>query len=55
MHFRLNVPDIEDFAEKLDALIYDEDLRHEIAEKQQEDAKQYDYRIAYERWRKWLD
>ena len=54
MHFRLNIPDVDDFAEKLDALIYDEDLRCEIAEKQQEDAKRYDYRAAYGRWRRWL-
>lgn len=55
MHFRLNIPDVDDFAEKLDAAIYDKDLRRRVAEEQKEAAKRYDYRMVYERWSKWLD
>ena len=55
MHFRLNIPDIDDFAEKLDAAIYDEDLRRRVAEEQLEDARRYDYRVVYKRWRRWLE
>jgi glycosyltransferase involved in cell wall biosynthesis len=51
--YRLNIPDMDDYAEKIDQLVYDEKLRREIAEKQAEKIPEIDLSV-YRRFEKWV-
>ena len=52
--YRLNVPDLGDYAEVIDAMIYDASLREEVRAKQQSYVCQYDMYRVYGRFRRWL-
>jgi len=45
--FRLNIPDLKDYAEKIDLMVYDKKFREEVKEKQQEYIGEYDYKVVY--------
>jgi glycosyltransferase involved in cell wall biosynthesis len=52
--FRLNVPDLKDYAEKLDAVIYDKSLREELGAENAEAAERYEKSVVYSRFTKWV-
>lgn len=52
--YRLNLPDLADYAEKIDQLVYDDCLRSEVLARQQEYVSEYDYRVVYQGLRKYL-
>jgi glycosyltransferase involved in cell wall biosynthesis len=49
--YRINIPDMDDYAEKIDSLVYDKKLRMEVAEKQSGSAPDIS---VYRRFMKWL-
>jgi len=51
--FRLNIPSMDDYVEKIDWLVYDPKARREIAEKQSEKLPEIGLNV-YERFRRWL-
>jgi glycosyltransferase involved in cell wall biosynthesis len=53
-NYRLNIPDLKDYAEKLDAVIYDKSLREELGAKNAEAAERYDKYAVYSRFSKLL-
>jgi len=53
-NYRLNIPDLKDYAEKLDAVIYDRSLREELRAKNAEAAEKYDKYVVYSRFTKLL-
>lgn len=53
VNYRLNIPDIHDYVEKLEAMIYDKSLREEVRSKQQEYIDEYDI-SNYNRFRRYL-
>lgn len=50
-NYRLNYPDLKDFAERIDMLVYDAGLRREIGEKNMARALEYDIWKTYSRFR----
>jgi glycosyltransferase involved in cell wall biosynthesis len=52
--FRLNIPDLKDYAEKIDAVIYDRSLREELGAKNAEAAERYDKYAVYSRFSRLL-
>jgi len=53
-NYRLNIPDLRDYAEKIDKMVYDRSFRMEVMEKQQEYVDDYDYENTYQRFRKFV-
>jgi glycosyltransferase involved in cell wall biosynthesis len=49
-NYRLNIPDLKDYAERLDAVIYDRSLREELGAKNVEAATKYDKYAVYSRF-----
>jgi len=47
--YRLNYPDITDYAEKIDQMVYDRWYRQDIMERQQEYITEYNYKMVYRR------
>jgi len=52
--YRFNIPDMKDYAEKIDSLVYDKSLRHELGEKNMEKSERYEINKVYGNFRKWL-
>jgi len=52
--YRLNMPDQQHYAELIDAMIYDKQLRDEVKAKQQSYILQYDVYRVYQRFRRWI-
>ncbi len=52
-NYRLNIPDMKDYAEKIDCMVYDDWLRMSVLERQQKYVGEYDYSI-YQRFRRWM-
>ena len=52
--YRLNAPDLRDYAEVIDAMVYDDELREEVRAKQQSYVHEYDAYKVYQRFRRWL-
>jgi glycosyltransferase involved in cell wall biosynthesis len=52
--YRLNIPDVDDYVELIDAMIYDKRLRDEVKAKQQSYILQYDVYKVYQRFRRWI-
>ena len=52
--YRLNIPDLEHYAQLIDRMIYDKEFRGNVRLKQQEYIDEYDYRHVYRRFIKWL-
>jgi Glycosyl transferases group 1. len=51
--FRLNIPSMDDYVEKIDWLVYDWRARREIAERQSKKLAEIGLNV-YERFRRWL-
>ena len=52
--YRLNIPDLEHYAQLIDQMVYDKEFRENVRLKQQEYVDEYDYRHVYRRFIKWL-
>ena len=52
--YRLRIPDLMDYAEKLDQLVYDAHLREELGARNAEKAEDYDIAKVYPRLRRFL-
>ena len=52
--YRLNMPDLRDYAEVIDSMVYDASLRSEVKARQQSYISQYDLNKIYKRFRRWL-
>lgn len=48
--FRLNIPDLKDYAEKIDLMVYDESYRNKIREKQLGSIRNYNYLEVYKKF-----
>lgn len=46
-NYRMNIPDMNDYAEKIDAVVYDQYLRMELGEQNKERAKEYNKWVVY--------
>jgi glycosyltransferase involved in cell wall biosynthesis len=46
-NYRMNIPDIKDYAEKIDAVVYDQYLQKELGEENQEKVREYNKEVTY--------
>ena len=53
-YYRLNIPDMRDYVEKLEKMVYDRELRSELGAKNMERAQEYDVWKVYSKFQEYI-